>query len=80
MKFNTAFGRKMRDYREENNLTREQLAEKCNISDKSVSRIELGRCDPRLSTVLKLCKSLDLEIGFLSDFYPIEDDEGETTE
>ena len=73
MDLDSAFGRKMRDYRESSNLTREQLAEKCNISDKSVSRIELGRCDPRLSTVLKLCQSLDLEIGFLAEFYPSEE-------
>lgn len=70
MELDGAFGRKLRDYREDSNLTREQLAEKCDISDKCVSRIELGRSDPKLSTVLKLCKNLKLEIGFLAEFYP----------
>ena len=52
------------------NFSRKQLAERCDISDKCVSRIELGRSDPKLSTVLKLCKSLNLEVGFLAEFYP----------
>ena len=70
MELDGAFGRKLRDYREDNNLSREQLAERCDISDKCVSRIELGRSDPKLSAVLKLCKSLNLEVGFLTEFYP----------
>ena len=70
MELDGAFGRKLRDYREDNNLSREQLAERCDISDKCVSRIELGRSDTKLSTVLKLCKSLNLEVGFLAEFYP----------
>ena len=70
MELDGAFGRKLRDYREDNNLSREQLAERCDISDKCVSRIELGRSDPKLSTVLKLCKSLNLEVGFFAEFYP----------
>ena len=70
MELDGAFGRKLRDYREDNNLSREQLAERCDISDKCVSRIELGRSDPKLSTVLKLCKGLNLEVGFLAEFYP----------
>ena len=70
MELDGAFGRKLRDYRENNNLSREQLAERCDISDKCVSRIELGRSDPKLSAVLKLCKSLNLEVGFLTEFYP----------
>ena len=70
MELDGAFGRKLRDYRKDNNLSRKQLAERCNISDKCVSRIELGRSDPKLSTVLKLCKSLNLEVGFLAEFYP----------
>ncbi len=75
MDLDSAFGRRLRDYREDNNLTREQLAERCDISDKCVSRIELGRSDPKLSTVLKLCQSLDLNVGFLSDFYPEKEDD-----
>ena len=70
MELDGAFGRKLRDYRKDNNLSRKQLAERCDISDKCVSRIELGRSDPKLSTVLKLCKSLNLEVGFLAEFYP----------
>lgn len=69
MKINGEFGRKIRDYREENDLTREELAELCDLTDKCITKIELGRSDPKLSTVLKLCHTLNLNIGFLEQFY-----------
>lgn len=69
MKIDGAFGRKIRDYREESDLTREQLAELCDLTDKCITKIELGRSDPKLSTVLKLCHTLNLNTGFLSQFY-----------
>ncbi len=75
MMFNGEFGRKIRDYREEKDLTREKLAELCDLTDKCITKIELGRSDPKLSTVLKLCHSLEINIGFLSQFY----EEGEKT-
>ncbi len=73
MKINSEFGRKIRDYREEKDLTREELAELCDLTDKCITKIELGRSDPKLSTVLKLCRILNLDTGFLSQFY-LEDD------
>lgn len=69
MRINGEFGRKIRDYREERNLTREELAELCDLTDKCITKIELGRSDPKLSTVLKLCRILNLDTGFLSQFY-----------
>lgn len=74
MKNDGEFGRKIRDYREDNNLTREELAELCDLTDKCITKIELGRSDPKLSTVLKLCHTLKLNTGFLEQFYT-EDDE-----
>lgn len=74
MKINGEFGRKIRDYREENNLTREELAELCDLTDKCITKIELGRSDPKLSTVLKLCNTLKLNTGFLTQFYADEDE------
>lgn len=69
MKINGEFGRKIRDEREERNLTREELAELCDLTDKCITKIELGRSDPKLSTVLKLCQTLNLDTGFLTEFY-----------
>ena len=42
--------------RKEQGLTQKQLAEKLNMSDKSVSKWERGICLPDVSVYLELCK------------------------
>lgn len=74
MKINSAFGRKIRNCREENNLTIEQLAELCNMSDRCISDIELGKSDPKISTVLSICYNLNINLGELNSFYSREND------
>ena len=69
MKINSAFGRKIRDCREEQHLTIEQLAELCNMSDRCISDIELGKSDPKISTVLSICYSLNIDIGVLNELF-----------
>lgn len=59
------FGIILRKYRENKNYTREYLAEICDISDRCISNIERGIYDPKLSTVLKLCESCDIDTGLL---------------
>lgn len=48
--------------RKEQGLTQKQLAEKLNMSDKSVSKWERGICLPDVSVYLELCKILDISI------------------
>ena len=48
--------------RKEKNLTQEQLAEKLNVSNKTVSKWENGKCLPDYSIVELLCKELDITI------------------
>ena len=49
--------------RKEQDLTQKQLAEKLNMSDKSVSKWERGICLPDVSVYLELCKILDISIN-----------------
>ena len=49
--------------RKEQVLTQKQLAEKLNMSDKSVSKWERGICLPDVSVYLELCKILDISIN-----------------
>ena len=49
--------------RKEQGLTQKQLAEKLNMSDKSVSKWERGICLPDVSVYLELCKILDISIN-----------------
>ena len=49
--------------RKEQGLTQKKLAEKLNMSDKSVSKWERGICLPDVSVYLELCKILDISIN-----------------
>lgn len=63
--------------RKEQVLTQKQLAEKLNMSDKSVSKWERGICLPDVSVYLELCKILDISIN---EFLAGEDIPKETIE
>ena len=63
--------------RKEQGLTQKQLAEKLNMSDKSVSKWERGICLPDVSIYLELCKILDISIN---EFLAGEDIPKETIE
>jgi len=48
-----------------NNMTQEALAHKAGISLGYVARLEIGRHDPKLSTLLKLAKALNVSVAEL---------------
>ena len=64
------FGRMIRTKRRELKMNIEELAEKCGRSEREVRDIGLGKCEPKLGTVLRLCKACDIHIGELEQFYP----------
>ena len=51
--------------RKERNLTQKQLAEKLNISDKTVSKWECGKGLPEVSLMLPLCEELGITVNEL---------------
>ncbi|HPF82573.1 MAG TPA: helix-turn-helix domain-containing protein [Bacilli bacterium] len=51
--------------RKEKNMTQEQLAEKLNVSNKSVSRWENGKTLPDYSIMIYLCETLDVSLNEL---------------
>ena len=63
--------------RKEQGLTQKQLAEKLNMSDKSVSKWERGICLPDVTVYLELCKILGISIN---EFLAGEDIPKETIE
>ena len=54
------------------NLTEEDLAEICDISDRSLRYIESGHVVPKLDTVLKIAGALDMDIGELNDLIEVK--------
>ncbi len=53
--------------RREQNLTQEQLAEQLNVSNKTISKWETGRCMPDYSIVQNLCQKLKITVAELMD-------------
>lgn len=58
-------GRFIMELRKRKNLTQRQLAEKLNISDKTVSKWECGKGMPEVSLMLPLCEVLEINVNEL---------------
>jgi len=56
-------GLKVTELRQQNSLTQEQLAEKCEVSTRTIQRIESGEVDPRSYTLHCLSEALDFDFG-----------------
>lgn len=48
-------------------MTQEEVAERSGVHATEVSRIEAGKRDPRVSTVIRLAQALDVKPGKLLD-------------
>lgn len=58
-------GRFIQTMRKEQSLTQRQLADKLNISDKTVSKWETGKGMPEISLMLSLCELLRINVNEL---------------
>ena len=68
MNLKEKLGNKIKALRLHNNLTQEALAEKINISAKSLSQIELGNNFVSAETLEKICLALDIKPKSLFNF------------
>jgi transcriptional regulator with XRE-family HTH domain len=60
-------GRKISELRKEKGLTQEELVDKCNISVRTLQRIETGEVTPRVYTIKTILAALDYDINKMSD-------------
>jgi predicted transcriptional regulator len=60
-----AFGRTVRKARRDLDLSQEALADEAGLSAKHIGEIERANKDPRLTTVLKIARALELRSGEL---------------
>ncbi len=65
MKLYNHFGEMIRVKRLERSITQERLAELADLSTRQVVAIEKGAVDPKLSTLLRVCGVLGIDIGEL---------------
>ena len=64
-KFKKEIGKRIRDHREFLSYTREQLAEKCDISSQFLADIEVGRKSMTARTLRNISKSLNLSADYI---------------
>jgi len=69
MNLNQKIGKRITELRKERNLTMEKLAYISEISKGGLSEIERGLKEPRLSTLIKICETLEIP---LKDFFDFE--------
>ncbi|HSS04481.1 MAG TPA: helix-turn-helix transcriptional regulator [Solirubrobacterales bacterium] len=62
-----AFGTNLREARERLGLTQEQVAQRSGVHSTEVSRIEAGKRDPKISTLERLAKAVEVKPGRLLD-------------
>lgn len=63
--FKKALSIKIKALRKINNLTQEELAEKCNVSWRTISNLERGTVLPSLQLICKLSKQFNISIDEL---------------
>jgi transcriptional regulator with XRE-family HTH domain len=65
-------GLKIKLLRIERKISQQDLAAACNFEKSNLARIESGRTNPTVATLLKICQILDVPISQLFDFEDIE--------
>ena len=66
-------GARIKEIRIGKRITQEQLAEKININPKYLSSIERGKENPTLDILIKIAKSLDVNLDDIFKLVQIED-------
>ncbi len=60
-------GRKVSELRKAKGLTQEELVEKCNISVRTLQRIEMGEVTPRIYTIKTILAALEYDLSTISE-------------
>ena len=55
-------GMNIREIREEKNISQQDLAAACNFEKSNMSRIEAGRTNITIGTLLKICEALGVKL------------------
>ena len=66
-------GKIITNLRNEKGLTQEELVDKCNISVRTIQRIEAGEVTPRSYTIKTILAALDYTIENIKSLFPNEE-------
>lgn len=64
---------KIKQIRTQKGLSQEKLAEKTNLSLRTIQRVENGKSDPRGNTIIRIAEALNVTIDTFFDFQKEED-------
>jgi len=62
-----AFGQRLRELRTEHGLSQDDLARRTGVHPTAIGRLERGGREPRLATILRIARGLDVPPGMLLD-------------
>ncbi len=62
-----AFGSRLRQLRAERGISQDDLARETDVHPTAIGRLERGSREPRLTTILRIARGLDVEPGKLLD-------------
>jgi transcriptional regulator with XRE-family HTH domain len=62
-----AFGRRVRKLRSQRGMSQDDLARRTSVHPTAVGRLERGAREPRLTTILRIARGLDVQPGALLD-------------
>jgi DNA-binding XRE family transcriptional regulator len=62
-----AFGRRLRELRTAHGFSQEELADRTEMRSNAIGRLERGSREPRLTTILRVARGLDVKPGALLD-------------
>lgn len=63
----------IREYREEHNLTQEDLAVETGVSRQTINAIETGKYNPSLELALRIARLFDVAVEDLFTLQPTDD-------
>lgn len=62
---NLNFGERIRNLREDRNLTQSELGAQVNMTQRKISYIERGKYEPSIDDIVSLCKFFDVSSDYL---------------
>jgi transcriptional regulator with XRE-family HTH domain len=60
-------GMKIKELREDKDISQQDLAAACNFEKSNMSRIEAGRTNVTVGTLLKICEALNIKLNEIID-------------
>ena len=60
----STFGEKLKNLREDNDMTQSDLGKRLNMTQRKLSYIETGKCEPSLDDIISVCKYFGISADY----------------